>query len=192
MKMNKLTIPAILAATVLVAGMFAFMPVQQASTVHLTLGTAADLATVDANVDLILADTGASLVIGAGDTVVGTGTISATEAGVADADDDADNTVSDTIGSWYLDYTWDDSSKVGWVDGADGIIVDIADAATGTVLCTQTDVPVGGVDEAFAVLCDLASDTFVDYTFTVNDAVEGGAVTVNLLTVTLTKTTQTG
>jgi len=32
--MNKLTIPAILAATVLVAGMFAFMPVEQASTVH--------------------------------------------------------------------------------------------------------------------------------------------------------------
>ena len=36
--MNKLTIPAILAATVLVAGMFAFMPVEQASTVH-TSGT---------------------------------------------------------------------------------------------------------------------------------------------------------
>ena len=37
--MNKLAIPAILAATVLVAGIFAFMPVQQASTVHLTLAT---------------------------------------------------------------------------------------------------------------------------------------------------------
>ena len=36
--MNKLAIPAILAATVLVAGIFAFMPVQQASTVH-TSGT---------------------------------------------------------------------------------------------------------------------------------------------------------
>ena len=34
--MNKLTIPAILVATVMVAGMFAFMPVQQASTVHTT------------------------------------------------------------------------------------------------------------------------------------------------------------
>ena len=32
--MNKLAIPAILAATVLVAGIFAFMPVEQASTVH--------------------------------------------------------------------------------------------------------------------------------------------------------------
>jgi len=37
--MNKLTIPAILVATVMVAGIFAFMPVQQASTVHTTIGT---------------------------------------------------------------------------------------------------------------------------------------------------------
>ena len=36
--MNKLTIPAILAVTVMVAGIFAFMPVEQASTVH-TSGT---------------------------------------------------------------------------------------------------------------------------------------------------------
>jgi len=35
--MNKLMIPAILAATVLVAGIFAFMPVEQASTVHTTI-----------------------------------------------------------------------------------------------------------------------------------------------------------
>ena len=32
--MNKLTIPSILAATVLIAGIFAFMPVEKASTVH--------------------------------------------------------------------------------------------------------------------------------------------------------------
>ena len=55
--MNKLTIPAILAATVMVAGIFAFMPVQQASTVHTTLGTAANLAILDTNVDAILVDT---------------------------------------------------------------------------------------------------------------------------------------
>ena len=36
--MNKLTIPSILAATVLIAGIFAFMPVEKASTVHTTLG----------------------------------------------------------------------------------------------------------------------------------------------------------
>ena len=34
--MNKLAIPAILVATVMVAGMFAFIPVEQASTVHLS------------------------------------------------------------------------------------------------------------------------------------------------------------
>ena len=36
--MNKLTIPSILAATVLIAGIFAFMPVEKASTVHTGLG----------------------------------------------------------------------------------------------------------------------------------------------------------
>ena len=35
--MNRITIPAILVATVMVAGMFAFMPVEQASTVHTTV-----------------------------------------------------------------------------------------------------------------------------------------------------------
>ena len=35
--MNKLAIPAILVATVMVAGIFAFMPVEQASTVHTTI-----------------------------------------------------------------------------------------------------------------------------------------------------------
>ena len=37
--MNRLAIPTILAATVLVAGIFVFMPVQQASTVHTTLAS---------------------------------------------------------------------------------------------------------------------------------------------------------
>ena len=35
--MNKITIPAILVATVMVAGAFAFMPVEQATTVHTTI-----------------------------------------------------------------------------------------------------------------------------------------------------------
>ena len=38
--MNKIVIPAILAATVLVAGMFALMPVQKASTVHTSITAA--------------------------------------------------------------------------------------------------------------------------------------------------------
>ena len=40
--MNKLTIPSILAATVLIAGIFAFMPVEKASTVHSSLGIKID------------------------------------------------------------------------------------------------------------------------------------------------------
>jgi len=39
--MNKITIPAILVATVMVAGMFAFVPVEQASTVHTSAAGAA-------------------------------------------------------------------------------------------------------------------------------------------------------
>ena len=56
--MNKLTIPAILVATVLVAGIFAFMPIQQASTVH-TSGTITTAS--DADIDAILLDTGTTL-----------------------------------------------------------------------------------------------------------------------------------
>ena len=40
--MNKLTIPSILAATVLIAGIFAFMPVEKASTVHVGIGDKID------------------------------------------------------------------------------------------------------------------------------------------------------
>lgn len=36
--MTQLAIPVILAATIMVAGIFAFMPVEQASTVHTTIG----------------------------------------------------------------------------------------------------------------------------------------------------------
>lgn len=49
--MNKIAIPAILVATVMVAGMFAFMPVEQASTVHVQTiqGISGASATVTAN-----------------------------------------------------------------------------------------------------------------------------------------------
>ena len=50
--MNKLTIPAILVATVMVAGIFAFMPVQQASTVHDTI--------IDENTQIISVDSTAA------------------------------------------------------------------------------------------------------------------------------------
>ena len=44
--MNKLMIPAILAVTVMVAGIFAFMPVEQASTVHTTNTATLSAATI--------------------------------------------------------------------------------------------------------------------------------------------------
>ena len=53
--MSKLTIPAILAVTVMVAGIFAFMPVEQASTVHTTIGVL-NVATSDDVVPTVTAD----------------------------------------------------------------------------------------------------------------------------------------
>ena len=63
--MNKLTIPTILVATVMVAGVFAFMPVEQASTVH-TSGTTT---LAQANIDSINAASSGVVVT----TVIGDG-----------------------------------------------------------------------------------------------------------------------
>jgi len=51
--MNKFAIPTILVATVMVAGMFAFMPVEQASTVHGTIsgGTSTGETTANTNIE---------------------------------------------------------------------------------------------------------------------------------------------
>ena len=49
--LNKFLIPAALLATVVIAGIFAFMPVEKASTVHGTLATSASQTTTDTNVD---------------------------------------------------------------------------------------------------------------------------------------------
>ena len=54
--MNKLTIPSILAATVLIAGIFAFMPVEKASTVHTGLGNT--LTSIQTQVGELEADVG--------------------------------------------------------------------------------------------------------------------------------------
>ena len=43
--MNKLLIPTILVATIMIAGVFAFNPVEKASTVHTTIGTSSMLTT---------------------------------------------------------------------------------------------------------------------------------------------------
>ena len=49
--LNRYLIPAILVAVVMVAGVFAFMPVEKASTVHGTLGTSAGQTTTNTNTD---------------------------------------------------------------------------------------------------------------------------------------------
>src|SRR3989344_6050771 len=49
--LNKIIIPAALVATIVIAGIFAFMPVEKASTVHGTLATSTSQATTDTNVD---------------------------------------------------------------------------------------------------------------------------------------------
>ena len=49
--LNKFLIPAALVATVVIAGIFAFMPVEKASTVHGTLATSTGQTTTDTNVD---------------------------------------------------------------------------------------------------------------------------------------------
>jgi len=43
---NKLLIPSILAVTIIVAGIFAFVPIDEASTVHTTLASSADVTTI--------------------------------------------------------------------------------------------------------------------------------------------------
>ena len=48
---TRLLIPSVLAATVLIAGVFALMPVQEASTVHTQLGTLQTLTKTDTNFD---------------------------------------------------------------------------------------------------------------------------------------------
>ena len=64
--MNKLTIPAILVATVMVAGIFAFIPVEQASTVHsTTLGTIQSVTVTDTDLE-----TGDTLSVTCTDTAI--------------------------------------------------------------------------------------------------------------------------
>ena len=44
--MNKIVIPVILAVTISIAGIFAFMPIDKASTVHTTLASSTDVTTI--------------------------------------------------------------------------------------------------------------------------------------------------
>ena len=61
--MNKLTIPAILVATVMVAGIFAFMPVEQASTIHTSAVFLGNQNTFKTATDTVAAATGTVVTI---------------------------------------------------------------------------------------------------------------------------------
>jgi len=90
--MNKLIIPTILTATVLVAGMFAFMPVQQASTVHTT---------VQANTAQFSIQTANGNAAGAGETITITCPAASDGCTILDLiifnDDNANTLVLDTV-----------------------------------------------------------------------------------------------
>jgi len=98
--MNKLTIPAILAATVMVAGIFAFMPVEQASTVHTTVqGTQTVIAEITAaQVDGTVLDGGATTTLTCGGPCI----ILGIHADFA-TDDDADEELNIAANSITLD-----------------------------------------------------------------------------------------
>jgi len=90
--MNKLTIPTILVATVMVAGIFAFMPVQQASTVH---------DTIQANTAQFSVQTANGNAAGAGETITITCPAASDGCTILDViifnDDNADPLVLDTL-----------------------------------------------------------------------------------------------
>jgi len=110
--MNKITIPVILVATVMVAGAFAFMPVEQATTVHTTIISNVEdqprSITVTTDVGAVTQDNEVVVVLDAGDAFVGTAILSSAGAGACslqDASDDvllagiADAVTNDVIGN---------------------------------------------------------------------------------------------
>ena len=126
--MNKLTIPAILVATVMVAGIFAFMPVQQASTVHTT-------ATITLANDAITAAKIAANAIGA-DEIAANAITSAELADTAKPLNNVITTVSDDTSGGGAPTCTSDKDFVLYVtlDGGNADTVTIvSDAGAGTI-----------------------------------------------------------
>ena len=75
--MNKIVIPALLVSTVMVAGMFAFMPVEQANTVHTTITDAINIEDIFADIDTAASTNNDAIIVDfiiseqSGDAVVG-------------------------------------------------------------------------------------------------------------------------
>ena len=171
--MNKLMIPTILVATVMVAGIFAFMPVQQASTVHTTLGTATNVAVIDANVDLILVDTGTTIpgTITTIDTVVDGIVVD-----VATVDTVVDGIVLDIVDQDFVLSCSASELLVLSSTGTSGkIFCSVVSAATGIIDFTSLTVTVvEQADDGGAITPGSATEISTTDRFSI-DLVDGGA-----------------
>jgi len=165
---NKLIIPAILAATVLIAGIFVLMPVEKASTVHTTI--------LAANVQL-RTDSVTVTTTGVGDDAVIT------------ISSDKDYTVIDIV----IDMSaWDAGDVVQVEDFAIGGVnfIDAVDVATQTYTGTQDPALKTIEDEQCRLLCSqdgISAPGGTDITFelditALDDASESIPITVFFLT----------
>ena len=162
--MNKLTIPAILVATVMVAGVFAFMPVEQASTVHTTV-IASISASCDAATTTVAAGGAETFDIDStngGAFIIDS--IQVSTAGIDDAADGAD-----------FAFTWDSILTSGDIEaaGAADVNVDLL-AFTGIGRGASTD----GTAETLTVT-ETHSGTDFTYTTTVcGSTADGGTIDI--------------
>ena len=158
--MNKTLMPALLVATIMVAGAFAFAPVEQASTVHLSGTTVADTV-------------GTSLT---GITVTDDGTIS-------DVDDTVvtileGNTANNAVLN-VLNIAADDNNTVGTANGfgtqvtIQGEISDGTIETFATLVATSLDITAGSVDTSLAlqtVVADTVTTELIITGTTINAA----------------------
>jgi len=128
--MNKLTIPAILVATVMVAGIFAFMPIEQASTVHTTIQ-----GTQYGGQVIIVFSTSLTA-----DSLIATSDADFTVCVVADnpTGGNADVTVTDGASTLNFLIAAGDSADVGCYGGNAGATITIASAAAIDAFATLT------------------------------------------------------
>ena len=170
--MNKLAIPAILVATVMVAGIFAFIPVEQASTVHDTITADLELKVATTEIATLDAvDEGDDVFAAALDGIDVSDAIALTVQvvidGGVDLDDDCDLELTVTDASNGVDF------NTGGVLLNDVIIFnasDEVDPVAGDVVLHTVDLSIGAFDTVDMILdledggdggvadCDNASD----------------------------------
>ena len=133
--MNKFAIPAILTATVLLAGIFAFSPVEQASTVHTTIQTA--VGTQQAEVGVIAADAdGASTTTLTCDAAFEVTQITVQTIGTVDAAEtvDVDFDVDGAGANWTVDVNY--IAAVNVSDNENTALMNDDSGATGPIIAT--------------------------------------------------------